>query len=88
MVRKSSTGGATRAPAGLDLAWCHVFLSELESVRDPERPCAVNAAVQSEYAGLAGISPAALTAAMAPYLPIVYVRFLLGSARTLLCGSG
>src|SRR5271168_3078346 len=30
-------GGATRAPAGLDLAWCHVFHCELaaESVVDP-----------------------------------------------------
>jgi tRNA A-37 threonylcarbamoyl transferase component Bud32 len=75
-------GGATRAPAGLDLACCHVLLSELhpELVDDPERPRAVNAAVQSEYARLAGISPAALTAAMEPYLPIVYVRVLLGPA--------
>jgi Ser/Thr protein kinase RdoA (MazF antagonist) len=77
-------GGATRAPAGLDLAWCHVNLSELapERVPDPERPRAVNAAVQSEYARLAGISPAALTAAVEPYLPIVYVRFLLGPAAS------
>ena len=75
-------GGATRAPAGLDLACCHVLLSELhpELVDDPERPRAVNAAVQSEYARLAGMSPAALTAAMEPYLPIVYVRVLLGPA--------
>ena len=75
-------GGATRAPPGLDLAWCHVFLSELapESSPDPERPRAVNAAMESEYARLAGISQAALTAAMEPYLPIVYVRFLLGPA--------
>ena len=36
--------------------------------------------MQSEYARLAGISQAALTAAMEPYLPIVYVRFLLGPA--------
>ncbi len=75
-------GGATRAPAGLDLACCHVLLCELvpESVDDPERPRAVNAAVQSEYARLAGISPAALTAAMEPYLPIIRVRALLGPA--------
>ena len=75
-------GGAIRAPAGLDLACCHVFLSELapETVADPERPRAVNAAVQSEYARLAGMSPAALTAAMEPYLPIVRVRVLLGPA--------
>jgi Ser/Thr protein kinase RdoA (MazF antagonist) len=75
-------GGATRAPASLDLACCHVLLSELapETADDPERPRAVNAAVQSEYARLAGMSPAALTAAMEPYLPIVHVRVLLGPA--------
>ena len=74
--------GATRAPAGLDLACCHVVLSELapENVDDPERPRAINAAMQSEYARLAGMSPAALTAAMEPYLPIIRVRFLLGAA--------
>ena len=68
-------GGAVRAPAAFDLACCHVLLSELvpESVDDPERPRAVNAAMQSEYARLAGMSPAALTAAMEPYLPIVRV---------------
>ena len=72
--------GAVRAPAALDLASCHVLLSELapEVVDDPERPRAVNAAAQSEYARLAGMSPAALTAAMEPYLPIVRVFVLLG----------
>jgi Ser/Thr protein kinase RdoA (MazF antagonist) len=72
--------GTMRAPAGLDLGCCHVLLSELvpEVVDDPERPRAVNAAVQSEYARLSGISPAALTAAMEPYLPIVRVLALLG----------
>ncbi|HTI80565.1 MAG TPA: aminoglycoside phosphotransferase family protein [Acetobacteraceae bacterium] len=75
-------GGATRAPASLDLACCHVILSEVapEIADDPERPRAVNAAVQSEYARLAGVSPAAVTAAMEPYLPIVRVRLLLGPA--------
>jgi Ser/Thr protein kinase RdoA (MazF antagonist) len=74
--------GAMRAPAGLDLGWSHVVLSELvpEIVDDPERPRAVNAAVQSEYARLSGISPAALTAAMEPYLPIVRVLALLAGA--------
>jgi hypothetical protein len=33
--------------------------------------------VQSEYAWLAGMSPAALTATMEPYLPIVRVFALL-----------
>jgi hypothetical protein len=75
-------GGATRAPGGLDLACCHVILCELapETVADPERPRAVNAVVQSEYARLAGMSATALTAAMEPYLSIVRVRTLLGPA--------
>jgi hypothetical protein len=73
-------GGAVRAPAALDLAFCHVILSENapEVVDNPRRPRAVNAAAQSEYARLAGMSPAALTAAMEPYLPIVRVFVLLG----------
>ena len=85
MVRDSSTGlGTLRAPAAFDLACAHVLLSELvpEIVDDPERPRAVNAAVQSEYARLAGMSLAALTAAMEPYLPIVYVFALLGPAAS------
>ena len=51
-----------------------------ETVDDPERPRANNAAMQSEYARLAGMSPAALTAAMEPYLPIIRVLVLLGPA--------
>ncbi len=72
--------GLIRAPAALDLAACHILLSELtpETVDDPERPRAYNAVMQSEYARLAGMSPAALTAAMDPYLPIVRVFALLG----------
>ena len=75
-------GGATRAVAGLDLACLHVILTELapERADDPERPRAINAAAQSEYARLAGISPAALAAIIAPYLPIIRVRALLGPA--------
>jgi Ser/Thr protein kinase RdoA (MazF antagonist) len=71
--------GAVRAPPALDLAVSHILLSELvpEIVDDPERPRAYLAAMQSEYARLAGISPAALTAAMEPYLPIVRVFALL-----------
>ena len=74
--------GAVRAPAGFDLACCHVLLTEIapELVDDPARPRAVGAAVQTEYARLAGISPAALTTAMEPYLPIVRVRVVLGGA--------
>ncbi len=44
---------------------------------DPERPRAFDAAVQAAYARLAGRSPEALTAAMAPYLPVVRAFFLL-----------
>ena len=74
--------GALRAPAALDLAICHILHSELapETVDDPERPRAINAAAQSEYARLAGMSPAALTAAIEPYLPIVRVLVLLAGA--------
>jgi Ser/Thr protein kinase RdoA (MazF antagonist) len=70
---------AVRAGAALDLACCHVLLSELvpETADDPERPRAVNAAVQSEYARLAGLSPAGLTAARERYQPIIYVFALL-----------
>ena len=73
---------AVRAPAAFDLGCCHILLTELapEVADDPERPRAVNAAAQSEYARLAGISQAALAAAMEPYLPIVRVRILLGGA--------
>jgi hypothetical protein len=72
--------GATRAPASLVLASCHVINTEIapETVDDPERPRVNNAAMQSEYARLAGTSPAALTAAMEPYLPII---------RDFLCGD-
>jgi Ser/Thr protein kinase RdoA (MazF antagonist) len=71
---------AVRGPAAFDLGVCHMLLSEIapDLVDDPERPRAVNAAVQSEYARLAGMSQVALTAAMADYLPIVRTFALLG----------
>ncbi len=74
--------GMVRAPAAFDLGVCHILLSEIapELVDDPKRPRGVNAAVQSEYARLAGTSAAALTAAIEPYLPIVCVLALLGPA--------
>jgi hypothetical protein len=50
--------------------------------RDNATTNQLNAAVQSEYAQAAGMSPAALTAAMAPYLPIVRARAFLGPAGT------
>jgi Ser/Thr protein kinase RdoA (MazF antagonist) len=71
-----------RAPAALDLGCCHIILSEFAPtvVDDPQRPRAVNAAVQSEYARLAGLSPAALAAAMESYLPIASAFYLLVEA--------
>jgi Ser/Thr protein kinase RdoA (MazF antagonist) len=74
--------GTIRGPAALDLAFSHIILTEFapEVADDPERPRAVYAAMQSEYVRLAGLSPAALTAAIGSYLPIVRVLFLLGGA--------
>jgi Ser/Thr protein kinase RdoA (MazF antagonist) len=75
-------GGAVRAPPALDLACSHVILTELaaETSDDPHRPRTVNAAMQAEYARLAGVLPAALTAAAEPYLAIMRLRVLLGPA--------
>ena len=72
---------AMRAPAALDLAFLHVILSELapEIADNPERPRATNAAAQSEYARLAGMSLAELTAAVQPYLPIVRTFVVIGN---------
>ena len=69
-----------RLPAAVDLGFLHVILSELapEIADNPERPRATNAAAQSEYAQLAGMSLAELTAAMKPYLPIVRTFVVLG----------
>lgn len=74
--------GTVRAPAAYDLGVSHIVLTEMapEVVDDPERPRAVDAAAQSEYAQLAGTPPAALTAAIESYLPIVRVLVLLGGA--------
>src|SRR5262245_20781209 len=74
--------GAVRAPAAFDLAISHILLTELapEVADDRERPRAVDAVMQSEYARLAGMSQAALTGAIEPYLPIVCVRVLVGPA--------
>ena len=71
-----------RAPAAYDLGFSHILLTEFapEVADDPERPRAVNEALQSEYARLAGVSPTALTAAVESYLPIVRVLFVLGRA--------
>lgn len=74
--------GAVRGPAALDLACCHIALSELAPtlVRDPERPIAVNAALQAEYARLTGVTLAAFEADIERYLPIARVLYLLGGA--------
>jgi tRNA A-37 threonylcarbamoyl transferase component Bud32 len=74
--------GTVRAPAAYDLGISQVHLTELatEVADDPERPRAVNTAAQSEYARLAGLSPAALAAAIESYLPIVRVLVVLGGA--------
>lgn len=72
--------GAKRGGAPLDLACCHFIRTELlpESLGDPERQRALDVALQSEYARLAGIPPPTLRAAMEAHLPIVRVFFLLG----------
>jgi hypothetical protein len=74
--------GAVRAPVAFDLACGHIVLIELapEFIDDPQRPRAYNAAAQSECARLSGMSQAALTAAMEPYLPIACVIHLLWGA--------
>ena len=82
--------GAVRAGASLDLGVSHFILSEIvpERVDDPERPRAANAALQSEYARLSGMTPATLTAAMEPYLPIVCACALPSGRHGLINGSG
>ena len=74
--------GAARAPAGYEIAQCHVLIAELdpEYADAPER-APISSALQAEYARLAGMTPAALTAAMQPYLPIVRVYLLLAGAK-------
>ncbi|HXQ15853.1 MAG TPA: aminoglycoside phosphotransferase family protein, partial [Caulobacteraceae bacterium] len=71
--------GAKRGGAALDLACSHVILSELapDSFGDPKRQRAVDASMQSEYARQAGMSGAALTTAMRPYVSIIRVLVLL-----------
>jgi Ser/Thr protein kinase RdoA (MazF antagonist) len=72
---------AMRAPAAVELGFLHVILSELapEIADNPKRPRATNAAAQSGYARLAGLSLAELKAAMKPYLPIVRTFVVLGN---------
>jgi Ser/Thr protein kinase RdoA (MazF antagonist) len=73
--------GAARAPAAYEMAQCHVLISELDPEHDDDPVGApTNLALQAEYARLTGMAPAALTAAMQPYLPIVRVFLLLAGA--------
>jgi Ser/Thr protein kinase RdoA (MazF antagonist) len=71
-----------RASAAYDLGVSQIVLTELapEAGHDPEWLRALTADVQSEYARLAGLSPAALTAEIESYLPIVRVLVALGGA--------
>jgi tRNA A-37 threonylcarbamoyl transferase component Bud32 len=72
---------AVRSGGFLDLACCQVLLTELvPDGADPGRSHALNAAIQSNYARLAGLSEGAVTGAMQPYLPIARVFALLGPA--------
>ena len=75
--------GAARAPAAYEMAQCHVLIAELnpDYADDPER-APVSSALQAEYARLAGMAPAALTAAMQPYLPVARAFLLLSGARS------
>jgi tRNA A-37 threonylcarbamoyl transferase component Bud32 len=63
-----------RAPAAVDLARCHVTHFDLvyePEDTDPKGAHAINAAVQAEYARLAGRSLDSLTAAIEPWLPVM-----------------
>ena len=68
-----------RAPAALDHGFTHISLTEfaLDVTDNPQRPLAVNAAAQSEYARLSGKPVAALRQAMETWLPIAIVRYFL-----------
>jgi Ser/Thr protein kinase RdoA (MazF antagonist) len=72
---------AVRAGGAFDLACGHLTLSELLPVGvDPQRPRALDAAVQGEYARLAGLSAAALGEAMEACLPMACAFALTGQA--------
>src|ERR1044072_7097943 len=73
--------GTARAPAAYEMAQCPVLLTQIGPEHDDEPPRTTgNSVLPAEYVRLAGIAPAALTAAMQPYLPIVRVFLLLGGA--------
>jgi Ser/Thr protein kinase RdoA (MazF antagonist) len=68
-----------RAPAAFDHGHFHINLTELalDVTDNPQRPLAVHAAAQSEYARLSGMPVAALKQAMETWLPIATVRYFL-----------
>jgi Ser/Thr protein kinase RdoA (MazF antagonist) len=72
--------GTKRGGAPLDLACCRFLRTELvvETLGDPERQRALDAAVHSEYARLTGLRPEALERSVTAHLPVVRVFFLLG----------
>lgn len=72
--------GSVRAPAAYDLAISHILMTEYSAVLadDPERPRALNAALQPEYARLAGMPAATLAAEIEPYFPFIRVLIVLG----------
>ncbi len=76
--RSIDWAGALRASGVFDIARVHISLSELvPDDANPEPPRAIDATVRSEYARLSGLSSAALTEAMQPYLPILRAFVLL-----------
>jgi Ser/Thr protein kinase RdoA (MazF antagonist) len=68
-----------RAPAAFDHAHFHINLAELalDITDNPERPLAMHAAAQSEYARLSGMPEAVLKQEMETWLPIAIVRYFL-----------
>jgi Ser/Thr protein kinase RdoA (MazF antagonist) len=68
-----------RAPAAFDHGHFHINLTELalDVTDNPQRPLAVYAAAQSEYARLSGMPEAALKQAVETWLPIAIVRYFL-----------
>jgi Ser/Thr protein kinase RdoA (MazF antagonist) len=68
-----------RAPAAFDHGHFHINLTELalDVADNPQRPLAVYAAMQSEYARLSGMPAAALKQAVETWLPIAIVRYFL-----------
>jgi hypothetical protein len=68
-----------RAPAAFDHGHFHINLTELalDVTDNPQRPLAVYAAAQSEYARLSGMPVAALKQTMETWLPIAIVRYFL-----------